>query len=91
MRIAELLREIDSSSGAVTVADLADRLDSTATDVRAGLAALRAAGRLGPEAGHDPGTDECSSAGTCSMSCPGPADCPFVIDLGSGSLEIRRG
>jgi hypothetical protein len=90
MRIADLLREIDRSSGAATVADLAARLGATGAEIRSGLAALRAAGRLGPERGHVPGSAECAATGTCAMSCPGPNACPFVVDLG-GSLEIRRG
>jgi hypothetical protein len=48
------------------------------------LAALRASGRLAP--GVKPGSAECPSA--CTVSCPGPQRCPFVIDLGTG-LEPR--
>jgi|GEM_PF-2046507 len=89
MRLAALLRAVEESPGTVTVADLARRLGETPETVRSMLAALRAAGRLGPEGSARPGTEECASAGSCSGSCPGPEDCPFVVDLGAG-LEIRR-
>jgi hypothetical protein len=88
MRLAALLHEVETAPGAVTVPDLATRLDVPVAEVRAMLAALRAAGRLGPEGGHQPGTDECAGTGTCAASCPGPDDCPFTVDLGP-TLEIR--
>ena len=89
MRLADLLAEIERSPGAVTIGDLAVRLEVTTATVTAGLAALRAAGRLGPEGGAEPGTHECASTGSCAVSCPGPDECPFVLDFGAG-LEIRR-
>lgn len=89
MRLAGLLRAVEESPGTVTVADLARRLGESPVMVRAMLDALRAAGRLGPEGSPHPGTDECTSAASCSVSCPGPGACPFVVDLGAG-LEIRR-
>jgi len=90
MKLTELLREIQESPGAVTIPELARRLGSTAETVRAMLIALRAAGRLSPEAGARPGADKCASAASCSVACPGPAGCPFAIDLGSG-LRLRAG
>lgn len=87
MRLAALLREIESSPGASTVADLAARLDTTPDAITAMLAALRASGRIGPDA--RPGTDECAATGSCGVSCTGPSRCPFVVDVGS-TLEIRR-
>jgi hypothetical protein len=90
MRLTELLRAIQGSPGAVTVADLARQLGSTPETVRAMLIALRAAGRLGPEAGARPAAGKCTSAGSCSVACPGPAGCPLAIDLGSG-LRLRAG
>jgi DNA-binding IclR family transcriptional regulator len=44
MKLTELLRVIQGSPGAVTVADLARQLGSTPETVRAMLMALRAAG-----------------------------------------------
>jgi hypothetical protein len=89
MRLTDLLEEIERSTGAVTVGDLAKRLASTPAAVEAGLAALRASGRIGPEGSVRPGTEACASVGSCAMTCPGPATCPFVLDLG-GALELRR-
>lgn len=89
MRLAALLREVEGSSRTLTVADLARRLGESPEVVRSMLAALRAAGRLGPVGSARPGTEKCASAGACKSSCPGPAECPFVVDLGAG-LEIRR-
>ncbi|MBM3694348.1 MAG: helix-turn-helix domain-containing protein [Actinobacteria bacterium] len=89
MRLAALLRAVEESPGTVTVADLAKRLRESPETVRAMLAALRAAGHLGPEGSARPGTEECASAASCAVSCPGPGDCPFVVDLGVG-LEVRR-
>ncbi|NIQ53003.1 MAG: hypothetical protein GWN71_06060 [Gammaproteobacteria bacterium] len=56
------------------------------------LDALRANGRLAPEAGAaatgpPPG---CAAGGSCGGSCPGPADCPLVIDVDAGRLAPRR-
>ncbi len=89
MSLAALLREIDESRSSVTVAELAARLETTPARVREMLAALRAAGRLGPDGGVEAGTDACATAGSCGVSCPGPADCPFTVDFGN-TLEIRR-
>ena len=89
MRLAALLTEIDRSGGAVTVGELARRLDTTTVAVGDMLTALRAAGRLGPEGANEPGTHECASTGTCGISCSGPDDCPFTVNLGP-SLEIKR-
>ncbi len=89
MKLATLLSLIESQGGAATEADLAARMGTTVSDVRAMLAALRAAGRLGPDGGHEPGTTECASSGSCAVSCTGPSDCPFVVDIGP-TLEIRR-
>jgi hypothetical protein len=84
MTLADLLAEIQRAPGPVTVADLAARLGATPSAVRSMLAALRASGRLAP--GVKPGSAECPSS--CTVSCPGPQRCPFVIDLGTG-LEPR--
>ena len=89
MRLAALIDEIDRSAGAVTVVELARRLDTTPGLVGEMLAALRASGRLGPEGANEPGTHDCASTGTCGITCTGPDDCPFVIDIGT-HLEIRR-
>jgi len=89
MKLASLLREIDRSAGAVTVGELAARLDTTPGVIGEMLTALRASGRLGPEGSNLPGTHECASTGTCGISCSGPSDCPFTVDLGP-TLEIKR-
>jgi hypothetical protein len=86
MTLADLLAEIQRAPGAVTVGDLAARLGTSPAEVRAMLAALRASGRLGPSRGVTPGSEQCSSS--CAVSCPGPAECPFVVDFGTG-LEPR--
>jgi hypothetical protein len=90
MRLSTLLTEIERAAGPVTGIELADRLGVTPSRVAAGLVALRASGRLGPEVRTEPAPDNCSSAATCSMSCPGPDECSMVIDLKVGGLEIRR-
>ena len=89
MTLSRLLREIERSPGAVTIPELAARLNTTPRRVSSMLAALRASGHLEPDGGRQPGTDECCSAGSCAVSCPGPADCPFTLDFGA-ALEIRR-
>lgn len=89
MRLADLLTAVQRAPGPVTVADLARSLGETPGTVRAMLAALRAAGRLEPEGSARPGTGECASAGSCSLSCPGPGECPLVVDLVAG-LQIRE-
>jgi len=89
MKLVEVLREIERSSGMVTVADLARRLGSTPEEVRPMLAALQAAGRIGPgRAGSRPVEGPCPAAGSCSGACPGPVDCPWAVGFGSG-LELR--
>lgn len=89
MKLADLIDIIERSAGAVTVADLAKRLESPPETVRAMLAALRASGRLEPGKTSGPGTAECAASGRCVVACPGPGRCPFVVDLGPG-VEIRR-
>ncbi len=89
MKLAALLREIHRSAGAVTVGELAARLGTTPGTIADMLAALRAAGRIGPEGANQPGTHQCASTGTCGITCSGPDDCPFTVNLGP-TLEIRR-
>ena len=89
MKLVDVLREIQRSSGMVTVADLARRLRSTPEEVRPMLVALQAAGRLGPgRAGSRPVEGPCPAAGSCSGACPGPADCPWAAGFAPG-LELR--
>jgi hypothetical protein len=89
MTLAHLVREIERSPGAVTIPELARRLGCGPHRVREMLVALRAAGRVGPEAGRRPGTEECAATGSCRLSCPGPTECPFIVDLGP-HLGIRH-
>ena len=72
MRLAALLTEIEQASGPILGIDLARRLGIQTSEVAAMLTALRASGRLGPEVPSGPATADCSSAGACSMTCPGP-------------------
>jgi hypothetical protein len=89
MKLATLVTEIERSRGPVTGIELALRLGIRPAEVAAMLAALRASGWLGPEVRSEPAPDDCSSAGACSMSCPGPGDCPLVIDVSVSGLEIK--
>ena len=89
MKLAALLAIIEAGPGSMTEADIAERTGTSVPEVRAMLAALRAAGRIGPERSVSPGTDACASAGACTISCPGPNDCPLLIDIGA-PLEIRH-
>ncbi len=94
MRLADLTREIEAASGPLTVADLAGRLGTTPADVNAMVVALRASGRLRPDgAGRrrpaPASGDGCAAAGSCAASCPGPARCPFAVELVTG-LQIRH-
>ncbi len=90
MRLAALLNEIEQSSGLVLGVDLARRLGVPPAEVAAMLTALRASGRLGTEVAVAPAMGDCSSAGSCSMSCPGPGECSLVIDVSLTALEVRR-
>ena len=90
MKLAALLAEIGKSSGPMTGIELADRLGVSTSDVSAMLIALRASGAVDTEPGPDPAPENCSSAGSCSLSCPGPGNCSLVIDLNVTTLEIRR-
>ena len=90
MKLAALLTEIARSRGPVTGIELADRLGIPPAQVAAMLAALRASGRLGPEARVGPAPATCDAAGSCSMSCPGPSECALVVDLEVTGLEIRN-
>jgi hypothetical protein len=88
MSLAALLHEIEGADGPLTIADLARRLGSNSATIADMLVALRAAGRLRPDAGAAPGTHECGTAGSCAIACPGPSACPFVLEMPSG-LEVR--
>ena len=89
MRLAALLSAIEESKGPVTGIELALRLGVSPGEVVAMLDALRASGRLGPELRPQQSGDECGSAASCSLTCPGPEDCSLVIDLSLAGLEIR--
>ena len=90
MSLTALVGAIEESKGPITGIDLADRLGISPGRVVAMLDALRASGRLGPELQASQPADACSSAGSCSMSCPGPDGCSLVIDLSVTSLEVKR-
>lgn len=89
--LTDLLRAIEEANGAVTGVELSARLGISPGEVAAMLDALRAADRLGtqPEQPYER-ADGCTAAGVCSMSCPGPADCPLTVDLSVAGLEIKR-
>jgi predicted transcriptional regulator len=89
MKLAALLREIERSSGPVTGIELAGRMGLSTSQVAAMVDALRAAGRIGPEIRDQQLMGSCSSAGACSMTCPGPDECSLTIDISVGGLEIR--
>ena len=89
MKLTALLSAIEESSGPVTGIDLALRLGVSPGEVAMMLDALRASGQLGPEMQPAHPVDECGSAGSCSMTCPGPEDCSLIIDLSVTGLEIR--
>ena len=90
MKLSALLTEIERSSGPVTGIDLAIRLGVSPATVAEMLVALRATGQIGPELRTKSAPETCASAGSCSMSCPGPGECSLVIDLNVTGLEIRR-
>ena len=89
MKLATLIREIESSSGPVTGVELATRMGITTGEVSAMLDALRASGRIGPEIRDQEPIGSCSSAGSCSMTCPGPDECSLTVDIAVTGLEIR--
>jgi hypothetical protein len=89
MKLATLITEIERSRGPVTGIELALRLGIQPAEVAAMLSALRASGRLGPAPRSETTPGECSSSGACSMSCPGPGDCPLVIDVSVNGLEMK--
>lgn len=76
-------------SGPVTGIELAARLGISVGEVAAMIDALRASGRLGPEVRDADPVESCSSAGACSLSCPGPDECALTVDLNVSGLEIR--
>jgi hypothetical protein len=90
MKLAALVREIEAASGPVTGVELAQRLDTNPAEIGAMLVALRASGWLVTDGAAEPPAGDCGSAGSCSMSCPGPDKCGLVIDLPVANLEIRR-
>lgn len=90
MRLRSLLAELEQAPGPITGLELADRLGLTTSQVAAMLDALRAAGRLGPEIRDPQPWDGCSSAASCSMTCPGPNKCALTVNLDVAGFEIRR-
>ena len=89
MRLVTLLDAIKESSGPVTGIDLALRLGIAPGEVAVMLDSLRASGRLAPEIANAATMTNCRSAGSCSMTCPGPDECSLVIDLNVTGLGIR--
>jgi hypothetical protein len=90
MSLATLRSAIRESSGPVTGIELAHRLGMAPGEVSAMLDALRAAGQLNIEQPPAQPDVECSSARACSLACPGPNECPLVVDFALTSLEIRK-
>lgn len=89
MRLSSLIDELGRLSGPVTGVELAHRLGISTTEVAAMLDALRASGRLGPEIRKSEPTSGCSSAGPCSMTCPGPDECALTVVLNVTGLQIQ--
>ena len=89
MKLTALLSAIRESKGPITGIELALRLGVTPGEVSAMLDALRASGQLAPEVPRHEPIDSCESAGSCSLSCPGPEDCSLVIDLSVTGLQIK--
>ncbi len=88
MKLSTLLSEIEQSRGPITGIDLANRLGVGPAEVASMLVALRASGHIGPEIRTEPAPENCTSTGSCSMTCPGPDECSLVIDLNVTGLEI---
>ena len=91
MMLARLLTEIEAAGRPLTPGELAGRIGVDRTQVNAMLGALQAHGRLAPGGSGDDPPDGCAAAGSCRSACPGPAECPLVIDIGLDGLEPRRG
>jgi hypothetical protein len=89
MSLTALLAEIETSRVPLTGLELASRLGLAPAEVAAMLAALRAAGRLGPEIRPPSGPATCAAAGSCSLACPGPEECGLLVDIKVDSLTIR--
>jgi len=91
MSLATLLSEIESAAGPVTGVELAARMGIPAGRVSVMLDALRASGRLGPEMRQERSieSESCSSAGSCSLRCPGPDECLLTVELSVPGLQIR--
>ena len=76
----QLLTEIRSAGRPLTPAELAGRLGVAQDRITGMLAALRAQGMLAPETvTEDPSS--CAGGSSCRSACPGPNDCPLVVDL----------
>lgn len=89
MKLAALRDAIAGSKGPISELDLVRRLGIPRSELAAMLDALRASGQLGSQQRPARSTDACSSAGSCSMTCPGPDECSLVIDIGVTGFEIR--
>lgn len=87
MTLAMLLREIERSPVPLTSAELGRRLGVAPEQTNAMLAALRAHALLIPDPGAEP-PDVCVEAGSCRGSCPGPANCALVGELGLVPLQL---
>jgi hypothetical protein len=90
MMLRRLLAEIEASERPPTASDLAARLGVDRSAVLSMLGALRAQGRLAPEAGPAATPQGCAGAAACGAACPGPGRCPLVSDLGLGVLRAGR-
>lgn len=90
--LAAILRAIETAGRPLTPAGLAAATGLAPARIKGLLNALRANGRLAPEAGAaDAGPPPgCVGGGSCGGACPGPADCPLVFDLDLGRLAPRR-
>jgi hypothetical protein len=90
MSLAGVLDAIESAGRPLTPAELAAATGVPQPTILSLLDALRANGLLAPEAEADGPPAGCAVGGSCGGACPGPGDCPLVIDLDLGSLGSRR-
>ncbi len=89
--LTRFLTEIETAGRPLTPTELAGRMGVDRSEVNAMLGALRAHGRLAPEGSGEGPPDGCVAVGSCRSACPGPADCPLLIDIGLDGLEPLRG
>ena len=89
--LQKVLQEVKSVQGPINLNDLAHKLDIDRSALEGMIQFWVRKGRLKNDQLEPEPTHEMCSSASCSSSCSGPKDCPFVMTMPrTYSLTLRK-